>query len=67
MLQKLRHALGDLGVKQRKMHRNIRIFVDNIHKYIAYRHSNSKFFLAFTDKSLFFCFTRFNFSTNKLP
>ena len=55
MLQLLRNALGDRCIEQRQVHGDVGIFVNDIHKHIANRKRDGKFFPALADECLFFC------------
>ena len=67
MFQLLWNAIGNGGVEQRQMHRNIGIFVDNIHKHIADGQRDDKLFPSFPNECLFFGFAGFYFTANELP
>ena len=67
MLQFLRDALCDGYIEQSQMHREIGIFVDNVHKDVADREGNGKLLPALTNECLIFCFAGFNLAANKLP
>ena len=66
MLNFLKFALGNRGVKQSQMHRQVGILVNDIHKHITDRKKNIQFFLAFSDERLFLRFAWLNLAANEL-
>ena len=66
MFKLLRLTFGNGSVKECQMHRQVGIFVYDIHEYITNIKSYSKLFPALTNQGLLFCFTRLDLAANKL-
>ena len=67
MFQLLRFSIGNGGVEQRQMYRQVGIFVDDVHKHVTNRQSHGEFFLTLANERLFLRLARLNLAANKLP
>lgn len=67
MLQLLRLALRDGGVKQRQVHRDIRIHMGHIHKLLPHIQLHRQLLPAFPDQSGLLTFPRLYLAANKFP
>ena len=67
MLQFLGDALPDSGMERCQMDRQIRIFVNHIHEYLAHIQCDCQFLLTFPNKRLLPDFAWLNLTAHKLP
>ena len=67
MLQFLGDALPDSGMEQCQMDRQIGVFMNHIHEYLAHIQCDRQFLLTFPDERLFPGFSWLYLTAHKLP